>query len=169
MKMEPIEGTETSAIRTKTPWNYPKREHITLACFVCSPEVFKFISNPIFWLCHLSNYVSFIHRTSHPQSFFIHLPMKMEPIDGSETSDIRTKTPGNYPKRKHITYSTRRKLKTKKKFIRDVYLPCVCNLGTQKSPRVGKFCHRHQSDEWIWTLAQASMKIYSLLPVNIIP
>ena len=48
------------------------------------------------------------------QSFFIHLPMKMEPIDGSETSDIRTKTPGNYPKRKHITYSTRRKLKTKK-------------------------------------------------------
>ena len=32
------------------------------------------------------------------QSFFIHLPMKMEPIEGSETSDIRTKTPGNYPK-----------------------------------------------------------------------
>ena len=32
------------------------------------------------------------------QSFFIHLPMKMEPIEGSETSAIRTKTPGNYPK-----------------------------------------------------------------------
>ena len=29
---------------------------------------------------------------------FIHLPMKMEPIQGSETSAIRTKTPGNYPK-----------------------------------------------------------------------
>jgi len=32
------------------------------------------------------------------QSFFIHLPMKMESIEGSETSAIRTKTPGNYPK-----------------------------------------------------------------------
>ena len=31
-------------------------------------------------------------------SFFIHLPMKMEQIEGSETSAIRTKTPGNYPK-----------------------------------------------------------------------
>ena len=31
-------------------------------------------------------------------SFFIHLPMKMELIEGSETSAIRTKTPGNYPK-----------------------------------------------------------------------
>ena len=30
--------------------------------------------------------------------FFIHMPMKMEPIEGSETSAIRTKTPGNYPK-----------------------------------------------------------------------
>ena len=32
------------------------------------------------------------------EEFFIHLPMKMEPIEGSETSAIRTKTPGNYPK-----------------------------------------------------------------------
>ena len=29
----------------------------------------------------------------------IHLPMKMEPIVSSETSAIRTQTPGNYPKR----------------------------------------------------------------------
>ena len=29
---------------------------------------------------------------------FIHLPMKMELIEGSETSAIRTQTPGNYPK-----------------------------------------------------------------------
>jgi len=29
---------------------------------------------------------------------FIHLPMKMEPIECSETSAIRTQTPGNYPK-----------------------------------------------------------------------
>ena len=30
---------------------------------------------------------------------FIHLPMKMEPIRSSETSAIKTQTPGNYPKR----------------------------------------------------------------------
>ena len=26
MKMEPIEGSETSALRTKTPWNCPKED-----------------------------------------------------------------------------------------------------------------------------------------------
>ena len=36
--------------------------------------------------------------TSHPLSYFIHLPMKMELIEGSETSAISTMTPGNYPK-----------------------------------------------------------------------
>jgi hypothetical protein len=35
---------------------------------------------------------------------FIHLPMKMEPIEGSETSDIRTNTPGNYPKENILQY-----------------------------------------------------------------
>ena len=39
-----------------------------------------------------------IHHTSHPLSHFIHLPMKMELIEGSETSAIRTHTLGNYPK-----------------------------------------------------------------------
>ena len=40
--------------------------------------------------------------------------MKMEPIVSSETSAIRTQTPGNYPKREQITFRTRRKLKNKK-------------------------------------------------------
>jgi len=30
--------------------------------------------------------------------YLLHLPMKMERIEGSETSAIRTQTPGNYPK-----------------------------------------------------------------------
>jgi len=30
--------------------------------------------------------------------FHLHLPMKMEPIEGSETSGFKTQTPGNYPK-----------------------------------------------------------------------
>ena len=38
-----------------------------------------------------------IDHTSHPLSYFIHLPMKMELIEGSETSAIRTQAPRNYP------------------------------------------------------------------------
>ena len=40
-----------------------------------------------------------IPHTIHPLTYLIHLPMKMEPIVSSETSAIRTQTPGNYPKR----------------------------------------------------------------------
>jgi len=40
--------------------------------------------------------------SSVPRTYFIHLPMKMEPIVGSETSAIRTQTPGNYPKRNKL-------------------------------------------------------------------
>ena len=36
--------------------------------------------------------------------YFIHLPMKMEPIVSSETSAIRTQMPGNYPKRNKLQY-----------------------------------------------------------------
>jgi len=36
---------------------------------------------------------------------------------------------------------------TNVKFMRDVYLACICNLGTQNSPRVRTFFYRHQSDE----------------------
>jgi len=35
---------------------------------------------------------------------FIHLPMKMEPIVSSETSAIKSQTPGNYPKRNKLQY-----------------------------------------------------------------
>jgi len=34
--------------------------------------------------------------------YFIHLPMKMEPIVSSETSAIKSQTPGNYPKRNKL-------------------------------------------------------------------
>ena len=36
-------------------------------------------------------------------TFFVHLPMKMEPIRSSETSAIKTQRPRNYPKKEHIT------------------------------------------------------------------
>jgi hypothetical protein len=47
------------------------------------------------------------------QSFFIHLPMKMESIEGSETSAIRTKTPGNYPKENILHIEHGESLKSK--------------------------------------------------------
>jgi len=40
--------------------------------------------------------------------------MKMEPIMSSESSAIRTQTPGNYPKKEQITFRTGRKLKNEK-------------------------------------------------------
>ena len=36
--------------------------------------------------------------TSQPELFFLHLPRKMEPIEGSETSAFKPQTPPKYPK-----------------------------------------------------------------------
>jgi len=44
--------------------------------------------------------------------YFIHLPMKMEPIVSSETSEIITQTPGNYPKRNKLHLEHGESLKT---------------------------------------------------------
>ena len=43
--------------------------------------------------------LSDVHLAAFTGTFFIHIPMKMEPIRSSETSAIKTQTPGNYPKR----------------------------------------------------------------------
>ena len=47
-------------------------------------------------------------------TFFIHLPMKMEPIRSSETSAIKTQMPGNYPKRNILQLKHGESLKTRK-------------------------------------------------------
>ena len=44
------------------------------------------------------------------------LPMKMEPIVSSETSAIRTQTPGNYPKRNKLHLEHGESLKTRNCF-----------------------------------------------------
>ena len=36
--------------------------------------------------------------------FFLHLPKKMEPIEGSETSAFKPQTPGKFPKENVIHY-----------------------------------------------------------------
>jgi len=46
--------------------------------------------------------------------YFIDLPVKMEPIVSSETSAIRTQTPGNYPKRNKLHLEHGESLKTRK-------------------------------------------------------
>jgi len=50
--------------------------------------------------------------------YFIHLPMKMEPIVSSETSAIRTQTPGNYPNRNklHLEHGESLKIRISKLF-----------------------------------------------------
>ena len=54
-----------------------------------------------------------IPHTSLPLVYFIHLPMKMELIVSSETSAIRTQTPGNYPKRNKLHLEHGESLKTR--------------------------------------------------------
>jgi len=41
-------------------------------------------------------------KKKNRNSFFIQLPLKMEPIEGSESSDFRTQDAGELPKRKYI-------------------------------------------------------------------
>ena len=47
----------------------------------------------------------------------IQLLMKMEPIVSSETSAIRTQTPGNYPKRNNLHLEHGESLKTRSKYL----------------------------------------------------
>jgi len=68
MKMDLIEGSETSAIINQTPGNYPKE-----------------------------NLLYSVHGESLKSYFTLQL-MKMDLIEGSETSAIINQTPGNYPK-----------------------------------------------------------------------
>ena len=42
--------------------------------------------------------------TSQPELFFLHLPRKMEPIEGSETSAFKPQTPGKYPQKNILQF-----------------------------------------------------------------
>jgi len=48
---------------------------------------------------------------------FIHLPMKMELIEASETSDFRTQTPENYPKENILHKRHGESLKSRKSHL----------------------------------------------------
>ena len=47
----------------------------------------------------------YIPPTILPLTYFIHLPMKVEPIVSSQTSAIKSQMPGNYPKRNKLQYN----------------------------------------------------------------
>ena len=58
---------------------------------------------------------TFRNSLSVPSSYAgkFHLPMEMEPIVSSETSAIRTQTPGNYPKSNKLHLEHGESLKTR--------------------------------------------------------
>ena len=59
------------------------------------------------------------------KQYFIDLPMKMGPIVSSETSAIRTQTPGNYPKRNTLHLEHSESLKTRTTIVFDEVLLTV--------------------------------------------
>ena len=62
--------------------------------------------------------------------YFIHLPMKMEHIVSSETSAIRTQTPGNYPKRNKLHLEHGESLKTRYLRFLSIVKPNRCTNGS---------------------------------------
>jgi hypothetical protein len=47
--------------------------------------------------CHIPSEYKYTD-TSQPELLFLHLPRKMEPIEGSEMLAFKPQTPGKYPK-----------------------------------------------------------------------
>ena len=79
----------------------------------------------------------------------------MELIEGSETSAIRTQTPGNYPKEN--TYRTRRKFKIKNStaiphlpIALDAAISSFRQLGAfvKEKVQVGRVCQKKAWNEW---------------------
>ena len=80
----------------------------------------------------------YLPRTILPLTYFIHLPMKMEPIVSSETSAIRTQTPGNYPKRNklHLEHGESLKIRRQNMYLVKVY--SFSHVFCMKNPKKTK-------------------------------
>jgi hypothetical protein len=77
----------------------------TSFCYVDSWRRNRWNTNMIFVIITYENnlfYIVYGHNllyiTYRHNLFFLHLPRKMEPIEGSETSAFKPQTPGKYPK-----------------------------------------------------------------------
>jgi len=79
-----------------------------------------------------THYRFHLHRQVN-EIYFIHLPMKMEPMVSSETSAIRIQTPGNYPKRNKLHLEHGESLKTRLLQLKSnkyyIFWVCVCSLN----------------------------------------
>ena len=72
-------------------------------CCKCNLFLFWVIPRRLRFNCRRfgTHYRFHLHRQVN-EVYFIHPPMKMEPIVSSETSAIKSQTPGNYPKRNKL-------------------------------------------------------------------
>jgi len=88
-----------------TQWSHPHSTHLsfippppsTTCCASTRPvrSLYFLLALPL--PCHIPSEYKYTD-TSQPELFFLHLPRKMEPIVGSETSAFKPQTPGKYPK-----------------------------------------------------------------------
>ena len=73
--------------------------------------------------------------------YFIHLPMKMELIEGSETSAISIVTPGNYPKENILNTTTHTVFRCVLYLPRSKFVTQLRNITIEKHIT---FSERHQ-------------------------
>jgi len=99
--------------REVAAWQVPG----ALVTVLCTPDdVCGWLPKHVEWTCRIINRLLCVAsrwaiinirvdscvKYSRIKIIFIHLPMKMEPIVSSETSAIKSQTPGNYPKRNKL-------------------------------------------------------------------
>ena len=88
---------------------------------------------------------------------WIHLPMMMEPTEGSETSDFRTQTPGNYPEEKILDKEHGESLKSG---------AIVCLLLAAYSYGYNacisiNLCHRNRADQPVFNCAMLCCPLWT--------
>jgi len=92
-KIEPIEGSKTSAFKPQTPGKYPKEN-------ILHKEHGETLKSRHLHLYgeETTRHIRLFEKLRIKKTVFLHLPRKMEPIEGSETSAFKPQTPGKYPK-----------------------------------------------------------------------
>ena len=99
---EPLSGSQSQCLDKITGM-------VPLCLSICAlPVLWRHI--PTCCACGSPCTANHTHTHTHTHTTSGCLPMKMEPIRSSETSAIKTQTPGNYPKRNILHLLTHRPL-----------------------------------------------------------